>query len=76
MDSVTPMQDTVPDEIQSSAEAYQQVQASIQDFYIPENTEATQVTELQARIDELEAQNLMAQQQVQQPNEMELMEQS
>lgn len=76
MDSVTPAQDSVPDEIQSSAEAYQQVQASIQDFYIPENTEATQVAELQARIDELEAQNLMAQQQVQQPNEMELMEQS
>lgn len=76
MNSVTPAQDSVPDEIQSSAEAYQQVQASIQDFYIPENTEATQVAELQARIDELEAQNLMAQQQVQQPNEMELMEQS
>lgn len=76
MDSVPPAQDSVPDEIQSSAEAYQQVQASIQDFYITENTEATQVAELQARIDELEAQNQMAQQQVQQPNEMELMEQS
>ena len=76
MDSVTPAQDSVPNEIQSSAEAYQQVQASIQDFYIPEYTEATQVAELQDRIDELEAQNLMAQQQTQQPNEMELMEQS
>lgn len=75
MDSVTPAQDSVPDEIQSSAEAYQQVQASIQDFYIPENTEATQVAELQARIDELEAQNALAQQQSQ-PTEKELMEES
>lgn len=62
--------------VEASNLAYQEVQASLDDFFIPENTEATQVAELQARIDELEAQNLMAQQQVQQPNEMELMEQS
>ena len=75
-DSITAPQDTVSNEVQSSAEAYQQVQASLQDFYIPEDNSAVQVAELQARIDELEAQNAMAQQQSQQPNEMELMEQS
>ena len=75
IDSIAPIQDTVPDEVQSSAEAYQQVQASLQDFYIPEDNSATQMAELQARIDELEVQNAMAQQS-QQPNEMELMEQS
>ena len=74
-DSITASQDTVSNEVQSSAEAYQQVQASLQDFYIPEDNSATQMAELQARIDELEAQNAMAQQN-QQPNEMELMEQS
>ncbi len=74
-DSITAPQDTVSNEVQSSVEAYQQVQASLQDFYIPEDNSATQMAELQARIDELEAQNAMAQQN-QQPNEMELMEQS
>ena len=74
-DSITAPQDTVSNEVQSSAEAYQQVQASLQDFYIPEDNSAPQVAELQARIDELEAQNAMVQQS-QQPNEMELMEQS
>lgn len=65
-----------PDMVEASDQAYQQVQASLQDFYIPEDNSAAQVAELQARIDELEAQNAMAQQQSQQPNEMELMEQS
>ena len=74
-DSIAVPQDTVSNEVQSSAEAYQQVQASLQDFYIPEDNSAAQMAELQARIDELEAQNAMAQQS-QQPNEMELMEQS
>ena len=69
-------EETQPNMVEASNLAYQEVQASLDDFFIPENTEATQVAELQARIDELEAQNLMAQQQVQQPNEMELMEQS
>lgn len=75
IDSVATPQDTVSNEVQSSAEAYQQVQASLQDFYIPEDNSAAQVAELLARIDELEAQNAMAQQS-QQPDEMELMEQS
>ncbi len=74
-DSITAPQDTVSNEVQSSAEAYQQVQASLQDFYIPEDNSAAQMAELQARIDELEVENAMVQQS-QHPNEMELMEQS
>lgn len=66
----------VPDEIQNSAIAYQQAQASLQDFYVPDYSQTEQVAELQARIDELEMQNALAQQQVHQPNEMELMERS
>lgn len=77
LDTVTaPAQSTVPDEIQNSAAAYQQAQASLQDFYVPEYNESAQVAELQARLDELELQNSMAQQQSQQPNEMELLERS
>lgn len=63
------------DMVEASDQAYQQVQASLQDFYIPEDNSAAQVAELQARIDELEAQNSMVQQ-GQQTDEMELMEQS
>ena len=80
LDSISTVtkEDTVntPSAVETSAQVYQEVQASLNDFYIPESTEAAQVAELQARIDELEAQNAMAQQQVQQPNEMELMERS
>lgn len=71
-----PTQPIVPDEIQNSAAAYQQAQASLQDFYVPEYNESAQVAELQARLDELEMQNSMAQQQTRQPNEMELLERS
>lgn len=66
----------VPDEIQNSANAYQQAQASLQDFYVPDYSQTEQVAELQARIDELEMQNAMAQQQTQQPDELELLERS
>lgn len=77
LDTVTtPATPTVPNEIQNSAAAYQQAQASLQDFYVPEYNESAQVAELQARLDELEMQNSMAQQQTQQPNEMELLEKS
>lgn len=62
--------------IETSAQTYQEVQASLDDFFVPENTEATQVDELQARIDELEAQNALAQQQTQQPDQMEMLERS
>lgn len=76
LDTVTaPATPTVPDEIQNSAAAYQQAQASLQDFYVPDYNESAQVAELQARIDELEMQNVMTQQ-PQQPNEMELLERS
>ncbi len=61
--------------IETSAQTYQEIQASLDDFFVPENTEATQMAELQARIDELEAQNAMAQQ-TQQPDQMEMLERS
>ena len=77
LDTVTaPVEPSVPDEIQNSANAYRQAQASLQDFYVPEYSQTEQVAELQARIDELEMQNAMAQQQTQQPDEMELLERS
>ncbi len=77
LDTVTaPAEPSVPDEIQNSANAYQQAQASLQDFYVPDYSQTEQVAELQARIDELEMQNAMAQQQTQQPDEMELLERS
>ena len=76
--AVTPQDSGVrqPSAVETSAQAYHEVQASLDDFFVPENSDAAQVAELQARIDELEAQNIVAQQQVQQPNEMELMERS
>lgn len=75
--STATREDTVstPSAVETSAQVYQEVQASLNDFYIPESTEAAQVAELQARIDELEAQNAMAQQQ-QQPDQMEMLERS
>lgn len=77
LDTVTAtVEPSVPDEIQNSANAYQQAQASLQDFYVPDYSQTEQVAELQARIDELEMQNAMAQQQTQQPDEMELLERS
>ncbi len=76
VDSVPNVREEVqPDMVEASNLAYQEVQASLDDFFVPEDNSAAQVAELQARIDELEAQNAMAQQS-QQPNEMELMEQS
>ena len=76
--AVTPQDSGVrqPSAVETSAQAYQEVQASLDDFFVPESNDAAQVAESQARIDELEAQNAVAQQQVQQPNEMELMERS
>lgn len=77
LDTVTaPATPAVLDEIQNSAAAYQQAQASLQDFYMPDYNQTEQVAELQAKIDELEMQNDMAQQQTRQPNEMELLERS
>lgn len=74
--AVTPQDSDVrqPSAVETSAQAYQEVQASLDDFFVPESSEAAQVAELQARIDELEAQNAMAQQQ--QPDQMEMLERS
>ena len=66
----------VPDEIQNSADAYRQAQASLQDFYIPDYSESSQVAELQARIDELEAQQSRPDYNQSGPDEMELLERS
>lgn len=66
-----------PDAIQSSTDAYQQAQASLQDFYIPEPSgEAQQVAELQERIAELEMQQSMPDYNHKSPDEMELLERS
>lgn len=74
--AVTPQDSDMrqPSAVETSAQAYQEVQASLDDFFVPESSEAAQVAELQARIDELEAQNAMAQQQ--QPDQMEILERS
>ncbi|WP_290433114.1 conjugative transposon protein TraM [Muribaculum intestinale] len=63
--------------VENSAQAYQEVQASLNDFFV-EDTSADNVEmeALNERIAELEAQNALAQQQAAQPNEMELMERS
>lgn len=76
LDSAQAPIQTEVDEIQNSAAAYQAAQASLEDFYIPETSEAElQVAELQARIDELESANAAVQQQAQ-PDELELLERS
>lgn len=72
----TAVADSSTSPIEQSAQTYQDVQASLNEFYIPENTEAVQMSELQARIDELEAQNALTQQQTQQPDQMEMLERS
>lgn len=62
--------------IEGSVSQYQQVQASIQDFYVPDYSQTEQVAELQARIEELEVQNATTTQQTQQPDEMAMLERS
>ena len=76
VDSVPNVREEVqPDMVEASNQAYQEVQASLDDFFVPEDNGAAQMAELQAKIDELEAQNALAQQQSQ-PTEKELMEES
>lgn len=70
-----PATDSVASPIEQSAQTYQEVQASLDEFFVPENTEAAQMAELQERIDELEAQNAAAQQ-AQQPDQMAMLERS
>ena len=65
------------EQIQSSAEAYRQVQSSIQDFYVEDTgTDNVEMDALNERIAELESQNAMAQQQTQQSNDMAILERS
>lgn len=76
LDSVSvPAQDSVTNSIENSANAYQQAQASLQSFYVPDYSaqQAEEVARLQDRIAELEMQQSMTQQQ---PTEEELMEKS
>lgn len=63
--------------VENSAQAYQEVQASLNDFFV-EDTPADNVEmdALNERIAELEAQNALAQQQAAQPDEIGLMERS
>lgn len=63
--------------VENSAQAYQDVQASLNDFFV-EDTSADNVEmeALNERIAELEAQNALAQQQTAQSDEIELMERS
>lgn len=76
VDSVPNVREEVqPDMVEASNQAYQEVQASLDDFFVPEDNSAAQMAELQAKIDELEAQNALAQQHSQ-PTEKELMEES
>lgn len=65
-----------PSPIEQSAMQYQEIQASLDDFYVPENSDAVRMAEMQERIDELEAQNAMAAEQAAQPDQMELLERS
>lgn len=67
----------ITEQIQSSAEAYRQAQASIQDFYVEDTgTDNIEMDALNERIAELEAQSAMAQQQAQQSNDMAMLERS
>ncbi|MEZ3591351.1 MAG: conjugative transposon protein TraM [Muribaculaceae bacterium] len=77
LDSVAVAADTAPDRIQTSADAYRQAQATLQEFYVPDySAENVELDVLNERIAELEAQNAMAQQQSQQSNDMAMLERS
>ena len=63
--------------VENSAQAYQVVQASLNDFFVEDNpADNVEMDALNERIAELEAQNAMAQQQAQQSNDMEMLERS
>lgn len=63
--------------VENSAQAYQDVQASLNDFFVEDTpTDNVEMDALNERIAELEAQNALAQQQAAQPDEIELMERS
>ncbi len=63
--------------VENSAQAYQEVQASLNDFFVEDTpTDNVEMDALNERIAELEAQNAMAQQQAQQSNDMAMLERS
>ena len=63
--------------VENSAQAYQEVQASLNDFFVEDtSTDNVEMEALNERIAELEAQNAMAQQQAQQSNDMAMLERS
>ena len=62
-----------PSPIESSAQAYQDVQASLNDFFVEQPAANVEMEALNERIAELEAQNAIAQQQ---PDQMEMLERS
>ncbi len=77
LDTVAVAADTAPDRIQTSADAYRQAQATLQEFYVPDySAENVELDALNERIAELEAQNAMVQQQSQQSNDMAMLERS
>lgn len=63
--------------VENSAQAYQEVQASLNDFFVKDTpADNVDMDALNERIAELEAQNAMAQQQTQQSNDMAMLERS
>ena len=77
LDTVAVVSDTAPDRIQTSADAYRQAQATLQDFYVPDySSENVDMEALNERIAELEAQTAMDRQQAQQSNDMAMLERS
>lgn len=77
LDTVAVAADAAPDRIQTSADAYRQAQATLQEFYVPDySAENVELDALNERIAELEAQNAMVQQQSQQSNDMAMLERS
>ena len=63
--------------VENSAQAYQEVQASLNDFFVEDTpTDNVEMDALNERIAELEAQNAMAQQQARQSNDTAMLERS
>lgn len=79
LDTLTTTTDTVAHQsaVENSAQAYQEVQASLNDFFVEDNpADNVEMDALNERIAELEAQNAMVQQQAQQSNDMAMLERS
>lgn len=79
------MSDSIPDRavpdsaatpIEQSAQSYREVQESLNNFFVEEETPDAEIDVLNERIAELEAQNEAARQNSGQPDEMEILERS